>query len=180
MDTSEALSKSACLLSVIRSLIALAFITASSSTLGQEANLDDVATIDAVVNAYYESVSGPPGKRDADRVRSLFITGGNIGFSLAGEEVVHRNVDEYVYTDRFLTISEDFFEREISRDTQQFRDMANVASTYGISDAMENTNFTARGVMVLQLIRQNDRWWIVSQMFQRESPEFPIPAHLLD
>ncbi len=180
MDTFEAPVQSSCLLRVARILFTSTLIAASGSSLGQEANPDDVATIDAIVNAYYESVSGHPGKRDADRVRSLFIRGGNIGFTVAGNELEYRNVDEYVYTDRFLILSEDFFEREISRDTQQFRDMANVASTYGISDSMENTNFTARGVMVLQLIRHSNRWWIVSSMFQRESPEFPIPARLLD
>ncbi len=161
-------------------LVLLFAISTSFLAQGQTANPDDVATIDGLINAYYESVSGHPGKRDAERMQSLFIKGGKMGIRLTGEEPIHQIVEELLRTDRFLTISNEFFEREISRDTQQFRHMANVISTYGISDAIENTNYTARGVTVFQLVRHNDRWWIVSTMFQRESPEFPLPALLLD
>ena len=58
--------------------------------------------------------------------------------------------------------------------------MKNVISTYGISDAMENENFTARGVTVFQLRKHNGRWWILSGIWQRESEALPLPAHLLD
>ncbi|MBT5185634.1 MAG: hypothetical protein HOM01_02425, partial [Kordiimonadaceae bacterium] len=71
-------------------------------------------------------------------------------------------------------------EREISRDEQRFGNMANVISTYGISDAMENTDYTARGVTIFEMVKHNGRWWILSTMWQRESEEFPLPAHLLD
>ncbi len=164
-----------------RGILLLLFSTTTLS-LAQDrtANPDDVVTIDGLIDAYYESVSGHPGKRDAERMQSLFIKGGNMCINRTGDEPVHQFVEELLLTDRFLTISNDFFERELSRDTQQFGDMANVISTYGISDAIENTNYSARGVMVFQLIRHNDRWWIVSTMFQRESPEFPLTADLLD
>jgi len=163
-------------------LLLLLFFATTTSSLAQDltADPDDVATIDGLVDAYYESVSGHPGKRDAERMQSLFIEGGNMGINRTGSEPVHQFVEDLLRTDRFLTISNDFFEREISRETQRFADMANVMSTYGISDAIENTNYSARGVMVFQLIRHDDRWWIVSTMFQRESPEFPLTAGLLD
>lgn len=162
-------------------LLLLIFAT-TASLMAQErvANPDDVVTIDGLIKAYYESVSGHPGKRDGERMLSLFVAGGKISIGLTGDKPTHELAEEYLRTERFLTISDDFFEREIARDTQQFRDMANVISTYGISDAMENTNFTARGITVFQLVRQNDRWWIVSTMYQRESQEFPLTAELLD
>jgi hypothetical protein len=144
------------------------------------ANPVDVATIDGLINAYYESVSGHPGQRDGERMLSLFITGGKISIDLEGEEPTHKNAEDYLKTERFLTISTEFFEREISRDTQEFGYMANVISTYGISDAMENTDYTARGVTVFQLLNHDGRWWILSTMWQRENPELPIPDHLLD
>ncbi|RLA21931.1 MAG: hypothetical protein DRQ63_13295 [Gammaproteobacteria bacterium] len=161
--------------------VLLVFATTTVS-LAQDraANSDDVATIDGLINAYYESVSGHPGKRDGERMLSLFVEGGKIRIDLTGGKPTHELAEEYLRTERFLTISEDFFEREIARDTQKFRDMANVISTYGISDAVENTNYTARGVTVFQLVRHTGRWWIVSTMYQRESEEFPLPAELLD
>ena len=157
-------------------------LLAASSSYAQDRAADpkDVATIDGLIGAYYESVSGHPGKRDGERMLTLFVEGGKISIDLSGDEPSHQLAEDYLRTERFLTISTDFFEREISRDTQEFGRMANVISTYGISDAMENTNYTARGVTVFQLVRHSDRWWILSTMWQREGAELPLPAHLLD
>ena len=160
-------------------LIIFATIT-STNAQDRSANPDDVATIDDLINAYYESVSGHPGQRDGERMLSLFVPAGKIGINLSGDVPVHQLAEEYLQTEGFLTLSANFFEREISRDTQSFGYMANVISTYGISDAMENTNYTARGVTVFQLVKHNNRWWILSTMWQRESPDLPIPATLLD
>jgi hypothetical protein len=161
-------------------LLALAATTTSSFAQDRAADPADVATIDGLIAAYYESVSGHPGKRDGERMLSLFIDGGKISIGLDGDVPTHQLAEDYLRTDRFLTISSDFFEREISRDTQRFGYMANVISTYGISDAMANTDYTARGVTVFQLVQHNDRWWILSTMWQRESPDLPLPANLLD
>ena len=163
-------------------LTTLFLVAASSSSFAQDrtAEPNDVATIDGLMTAYYEGVSGHPGKRDGERILSLFIEGGKIGIGLDGDEPTHQLAEDYLRSERFLTISTDFFERETSRDTQEFGRMANVISTYGISDAMENTDYTARGVTVFQLVKHSDRWWILSTMWQRESPELPLPAYLLD
>ena len=158
----------------------LAASMSSSYAQDRAADPADVATIDGLINAYYESVSGHPGRRDGQRMLSLFVKGGKISINLAGDEPVHQLAEENLRTERFLTISTDFFEREISRDTQRFGYMANVISTYGISDAMENTDYTARGVTVFQLVKHSNRWWILSTLWQRESAELPLPAHLLD
>lgn len=144
------------------------------------ANPDDVATIDGVMKAYYESVSGHPGKRDGERMLSLFIPDGKIKIDTEGDIPTHQLAKDYLRTESFLTISTDFFEREISRDMQQFGYMVNILSTYGISDAMENENYTARGVTAFELVKTGDRWWILSTMWQRESEELPLPPHLLD
>ena len=160
----------------------LILVTTTFPSLAQDrsADPDDVATIDDLIRAYYESVSGHPGQRDGERMLSLFVDGGKISIGLDGERPTHQLAEEYLRTERFLTISSDFFEREISRDTQRFGHMANVISTYGISDAMENTDYTARGVTMFQLVWHNERWWILSTLWQRESPEFPLPPELLD
>ena len=43
-----------------------------------EANPLDVESIDAIISAAYDSISGPPGKRDWNRERSLFIPGARL------------------------------------------------------------------------------------------------------
>jgi hypothetical protein len=161
-------------------LLLLAATSTPSLAQDRSADPDDVATIDALIEAYYESVSGHPGSRDGERMLSLFIEGGKISVGLAGDVPTHELAENYLRTERFLKLTEDFFERELARETQRFGNMANVISSYGISGAIENTNYTARGVTVFQLLRHNDRWWILSTMWQRESPEFPLPAELVD
>ncbi len=168
---------------MLKSILTTLFLLAASSSSfaqGRTAEPNDVATIDGLMTAYYESVSGHPGKRDGERMLALFIEGGKISIGLDGDEPTHRLAEDYLRGERFLTISTDFFEREISRDTQEFGRMANVISTYGISDAMENTDYTARGVTVFQLVKHSGRWWILSTMWQREGPDLPLPEHLLD
>ncbi|MCC3859869.1 hypothetical protein [Pseudemcibacter aquimaris] len=165
-------------------LIVFAFITTViSSAAAQEregVNPNDVDSIDSVMRAYYEAVSGPPGIRDYKRILTLYLPNAKLNISTPDGELVHGIVEEVVMTKKFQTISTDFYEREISRDEQRFGDMANVISTYGISDAWENENYTARGVTVFQMRKYNGRWWIMSSMWQRESDDLPLPAHLLD
>jgi hypothetical protein len=69
----------------VRSTALIAFaslVLSASSVLGQEAaetpappaaDPADVASIDAILAAVYEAISGPAGPRDWDRFRSLFI-----------------------------------------------------------------------------------------------------------
>src|SRR5712692_10126116 len=42
------------------------------------ANPLDVATMDSTIGALYDVISGPAGKRDWDRFRSLFISGARL------------------------------------------------------------------------------------------------------
>ena len=47
--------------------------------LKSEANPADVATIDSIITAAYDGISGPAGKkRDWDRERSLYIPGARL------------------------------------------------------------------------------------------------------
>ena len=127
-----------------------------------------------------EAVAEHPGKRDIERILNLYAPNAKLNVNIQDGIPVHGIVEDVVISERFLNITTEFFEREISRDTQRFRNMAQIISTYGISDAMENTNYTARGVTVFQMYYAGDRWWILSSLFERESGDVPLPPHLLD
>lgn len=144
-----------------------------------EARPTDVATIDGVMNAYYEAVSGPPGKRDIARILSLYAPGAKLNVSIQNGVPIHGTVEDVVQTERFQNITTDFYEREIARDEHRFGNLANVISTYGISDSMDNFEFTARGITIFQMYYAGDRWWIMSSIFQREAENLPLPYHLL-
>lgn len=145
-----------------------------------EAAPADVATIDGVMNAYYEAVSGPPGKRDIARILSLYAPGAKLNVSIRDDIPVHGTVEDVIQTEGFQNITTDFYEREIARDEQRFGNLANVISTYGISDSMDNYDYTARGITVFQMYYAGDRWWIMSSIYQREAENLPLPYHLLD
>lgn len=140
----------------------------------------DTATIDGVMTAYYESVSGHPGKRDIARILNLYAPNAKLNVRVPDGTPIHGRVEDVVMTEGFQNITTEFFEREISRDEQRFGDLANVISTYGISDAWENENYTARGVTLFQMYYADNRWWILASVYQRESDKYPLPGNLLD
>src|SRR6266852_1171747 len=51
---------------------------ATTATQTTPAHQADVATMDALAAAVYDVISGPAGKRDWDRFRSLFIPGARL------------------------------------------------------------------------------------------------------
>ena len=88
----------------------------------------DVASIDAIITAAYDSISGPPGKRDWNRERSLFIPGAcliptteNSGeTSLVGEIVPHMlDIDGFIERVCDYVEKNGFYEKEIARRTEQ-------------------------------------------------------------
>ena len=95
---------------------------------------DDVATIDGMVKAYYEVVSGPKGRpRDWARDRTLYIK--DIRFVPVDVEkdgrVVPRIVDHQTFAESSNGLAkEGFFEYEIHRVTERYGPIAHVWSTY--------------------------------------------------
>src|SRR6185503_15376124 len=98
------------------------------------ARTTDVATMESTIAALYDSISGPAGKRDWDRFRSLFAPGARLianGVRPTGE-VVSRvmTVDDYAERNGPFFEKDGFFERELSRRIEKFGNIAHVFSTY--------------------------------------------------
>ena len=51
---------------------------AARPAAGPPARLEDVASVEAILAATYEVISGPAGPRDWDRFRSLFVPGARL------------------------------------------------------------------------------------------------------
>jgi hypothetical protein len=147
------------------------------------ANVADVESIDAIIAATYEVISGPAGKkRDWDRERSLFIPGARL---IPTATVPGRNdvdlaplvldVDGYIARVEPLFEKEGFYETEIARRVEQFGQIAHVWSTYeSRHDPSEKEPFM-RGINSIQLFNDGKRWWIVSIYWQHESAQHPLP-----
>ena len=147
------------------------------------ANPADVATMDAIVAALYDVISGPPGKRDWDRFRSLFYPGARLiptGIRQTGEAGSRvLSPDDYVQRSAPLLEKNGFFEREISRRTEKFANIAHLFSTYESRHAKEDKDPFARGINSIQMMNDGKRWWILSIFWQAEDPKNQLPAEYL-
>lgn len=148
------------------------------------ANPADVASIDAILGALYDVISGPAGQaRNWDRFRSLFIPGARLIPSSPNAEgkVVPRVLDPERYAARAAATLEKngFFEQEISRKTDTFGTVTQVFSTYESRRKKEDPAPFARGINSIQLVNDGTRWWVVTIFWDSERPNNPIPAKYL-
>jgi hypothetical protein len=144
---------------------------------------EDVATMDAIVAALYDVISGPPGKRDWDRFRSLFYPGARLiptGIRQTGEAGSRvLSADDYVQRSSPQMEKNGFVEREVSRRTEKFANIAHLFSTYETRHAKEDEKPFARGINSIQMMNDGKRWWILSIFWQAEDPKNPLPAEYL-
>ncbi len=145
----------------------------------------DVASIDAIVAALYDVISGPAGeKRDWDRFRSLFIPSARLIPTGISPEGVGRHrmlsPDEYARNAAASLERDGFFEREIGRRLDRFGNIAHVFSAYDSRRTAEDAEPFARGINSIQLWNDGTRWYVVTIFWQPESDATPIPAEYLD
>ena len=139
----------------------------------------DVASIDAILKAAYDTISGPKGQqRDWDRLRSLFLPGARLIPTHTSEDGITTarvlNVDEFIRIGDPNLKKNGFFEDEVHRTVQRFGNIAQVFSTYETRHEAADKPFQ-RGINSIQLLFDGHRWWIVTIYWQGERPDLPIP-----
>jgi len=147
------------------------------------ASTADAATIDSTISALYDVISGPAGKRNWDRFRSLFAPGARLianGTRPTGE-IVSRvmTADEYAQRNGAFFEKNGFFEREAARHTDEFANIAQVFSTYESRHTQDDDKPFQRGINSIQLMNDGKRWWIVTVFWQGEDDKNPLPAKYL-
>ena len=89
------------------------------------------------------------------------------------------NLEQYILNAKPYFEKEGFFEKEISRKTDQYGSVVQVFSTYeSRHKATDATPFT-RGINSIQLWNDGKRWWILSIFWQGETADNPIPEKYL-
>jgi hypothetical protein len=155
-----------------------------------EANPSDVSSIDAIVTAAYDSISGPAGeKRNWDRERSLYYPGARLiptARPVTSDELQvtseNKIAPQILDIEGFIARVEPFFkengfyEKEIARRTEQFGQIAHVWSTYESRHNADDPEPFMRGINSIQLFHDGSRWWILTIYWQQESLVGPIPA----
>lgn len=156
----------------------------STEATAPAANPADVGSIDAIIAAVYDVISGPAGKkRDWDRMRSLFMPGARLiptgPRPSGGYGSRALTVEDYVTRGTPLFEKEGFFETELARRTETFGQIAHVFSTYESRHAPTDAKPFQRGINSIQLMNDGKRWWIVTIFWQGEDEKNPLPEKYL-
>lgn len=172
------MKKKICSLSMVLFLSLVSFAAFSQNDSLQYKQ--DVASIDQIMKAMYEVISGPAGPRDWNRFKNLYHEKAYMGavFNKADGTSVYRNFtpEEYIKRNAPFFLEKSFHERELGRKVMQFNDVATVFSAY----EFEIADKKQRGVNSIQLVFSDKRWWITSIIWEEESKEKPLPNFLLE
>jgi hypothetical protein len=145
---------------------------------------DDVATVDGIVAALYDVISGTAGQpRDWDRMRSLFAPEGRLMAVGARPEGVYglraMTVEDYIARNAKAFATMGFFEREAARSTETFGQIVHVFSTYESRHARGDAEPFQRGINSIQLYNDGKRWWIVNVLWRAEDASLRLPERYL-
>jgi hypothetical protein len=145
---------------------------------------EDVASMDAIIAALYDVISGDAGvERDWNRFRSLFYPGARMIPTAKNQrtgKVVARiaSPDDYIRASEGFLEGEGFHERELNRITQSFGTIAQVFSSYEARHKLSDPKPFLRGVNTIQLLNDGTRWWVLTIAWSPETPESPLPPGL--
>ena len=133
----------------------------------QEARPEDVSSIDGIIRAYYEIVSGPAGQApDADRDRSLHHP--DAWVAIAGQDSAGRPTVNVMTLDDYHGDNEPrqqgFWEWETDRVVSRSGNMVHVWSSYASARTEGGDPYT-HGVNSITLFHDGTRWWIMGWMF---------------
>lgn len=162
------------------SFLTLLALGLPTTTDAQEADAADVASIDAIITAVYEVISGEAGEaRNWDRFHSLFAEEATLSAVVRTPEgEIRRAVmtpESYVERSGPVLERDGFVETEIGRVTEEYALIAHAFSAYESYRSADDAEPFARGINSFQLMNDGERWWIVSIFWQGESPDFPVP-----
>lgn len=141
----------------------------------------DVESIDAIMAAIYDVISGPAGQaRDWDRFRSLFVADARLiptGKRPDGTRTIRAlTVDDYARNIGPQLERGGFFERELGRKVERYGSVVHLMSAYDSKRTLADPAPFARGVNSFQLWTDGMRWYVVTIYWEAETAENPIPA----
>ena len=142
----------------------------------------DVDSIDHIIAAVYDVISGPAGPRDWDRFRSFYYSGARMIPSRRDDKgIITARVsspDEYATRAQDFFSKEGFFENSVANRIEEWDHIAHVWSTYESRHAKGEKPF-ARGINSFQLFNDGSRWWILTVYWEGEDPTHPLPEKYL-
>jgi hypothetical protein len=157
---------------------------APDSTTIPAARPADVASIDAILHAAYDVISGPAGQpRDWNRFYSLFVPDARLiptrrdSSGVAHLHAVTPREFAHQATDYFA--KKPFYESEIGREVNTFGAVTQAFSAYASRTAPGDAKPFARGINSFQLFNDGKRWYIVTIYWDDEKSGQTIPDRYL-
>jgi hypothetical protein len=144
----------------------------------------DVATVDGIIAALYDVISGPAGQaRNWDRFRSLFVPEAKLiptGFPQGSTTARARylSVEDYVTGSGPSLQERGFYERETGRVSERFENIVHAFSSYE-SRRTPDGEVIQRGINSIQLTWDGERWWVANIMWRGVGPNVEIPPKYL-
>jgi hypothetical protein len=140
---------------------------------------EDVKSLDSILVAIYDVISGPAGDRDWNRFRSLFVPEARLTSATrkSGGPVRLLDVVGYAQGAGGYFKTHGFYENSVVNRVDKFGNIAQVFSSYESRIAPNEKPF-ARGVNSIQLFNDGTRWWVLSILWDEESPANPLPPAL--
>src|SRR5687767_11925257 len=168
---------------LLASSITLAQEPATAAPVTSAAAPADVESIDAILAALYEVISGPAGERNWERFRSLFAPGGLLVPAAPRPDgtapVRTLGVEDYVRLSGDYFRQNAFYEDEIGRKLEHFGNVANAMSAYASRHTPEGEPF-ARGVNSITMVTDGTRWFVVSVAWDVDREGNPLPEYVTE
>ena len=143
----------------------------------------DVESVDGIIHAYYDVVSGPGGHtRDLKRDESLHYPGAQVivvkTVPDTGRTIARRMTLQQFHELSAPIFEQGIYETEINRVQETFGAIVHVWSTYEVRSEPRG-KVTNRGVNSIQLYHDGERYWITSWIYDAERPGHSLPAKYL-
>ena len=149
-----------------------------SLALAQQDYSQDVKSVDAIMDALYEVISGEAGApRDWDRFKNLFTSDARLiptGKNKEGK-FNYRTLTPDDYVQMFTTrVTTGFYERELHSATEAYGTIVHVFSTYETKEKKDGP-VTNRGINSIQLFFDGNRYYVMNVFWCAESLGFNLP-----
>ena len=135
----------------------------------------DVRSIDAIVRALYECISGRAGEpRDWDRFRALALPDARLARSVTGAAGTVRldvfDAPGYASDVAPFLAAHDFHEEQTALHVERSGQVAHAWSRYEARPHRDSPELLRCGANSIQLWHDGARWWIVSVLWDRSIP----------
>ena len=142
----------------------------------------DTTSIESLLSAVYDALSGK--RPNWERLALLFHPDARlIPPARDGQPVVALTFAQFrERNEKFfaaLPLDQGFYERGIAHRIETFGNVAHVWSTYEARRKPGDAPF-ARGINSFQFVRQDNRWWVMTILWDAERADNPIPSHYLE